>query len=61
LKVKVGLKCEIIFLNQHLGLPMLYPILGSNNPGLFRVYVDHLLGFCWPTEIHNLCTNPFSI
>jgi len=32
-KVEVGLKFE----NQHLGLSIFYPNLGSNNPALFRV------------------------
>jgi len=36
-KVEVGLKFEITFLTQHLGLFIFYPNLGSNNPALFRV------------------------
>jgi len=36
-KVEVGLKLEITFLTQHLGLSIFYPSLGSNNPALFRV------------------------
>jgi len=36
-KVEVGLKIEITFLTQHLGLPIFYPNLHSNNPALFRV------------------------
>jgi len=28
----------IAFLTQHLGLSIFYPILGSNNPALFRVW-----------------------
>jgi len=35
-KVEVGLKCEIRFLTQHLGLSIFDPNLGSNNPALFR-------------------------
>jgi len=31
-KVEVGLKCEIKFLTQHLGLSIFYPNLGWNNP-----------------------------
>jgi len=36
-KVEVGLKFEITFLTQHLGLSIFYPKLSSNNPALFRV------------------------
>jgi len=36
-KVEVGLKFEITFLNKHLGLSIFYPNVGSNNPALFRV------------------------
>jgi len=36
-KVEVGLKFEITFLTQHLGLSIFYPSLGSNNSALFRV------------------------
>jgi len=36
-KVEVGLKLEITFLTQHLGLSIFEPNLGSNNPALFRV------------------------
>jgi len=35
-KVEVGLRCEITFLTQHLGLSIFYPNLGSNNPALFN-------------------------
>jgi len=38
-KVEVGFKFEITFLTQHLGLSIFYPILGSNNPALCRVYI----------------------
>jgi len=37
-KVEVGLKFEITFLTQHLGLSIFDPILGLNNPTFFRVY-----------------------
>jgi len=37
LKVKVGLKFEITFLTQYLGLSIFDLNLGSNNPALFRV------------------------
>jgi len=37
-KVEVGLKFEITFVTQHLGLSIFDPNLGSNNPELFRVY-----------------------
>jgi len=37
MKVEVGLKFEIMFLTQHLGLSIFDPNLGSNNPALFRV------------------------
>jgi len=36
LKVEVGLKFEITFLTQYLGLSIFYPNLGSNNPALFK-------------------------
>jgi len=36
-KVEVGLKFEITFLTQNLGLSIFDPNLGSNNPALFRV------------------------
>jgi len=36
-KVEVGLKFEITFLTQHLGLSIFYPNLVSNNPALFKV------------------------
>jgi len=45
LKVEVGLKFEIVFLTQHLGLSIFYPNLSSNNPALFRVYKSHLYFF----------------
>jgi len=32
--VEIGLKFEITFLTQHLGLSIFYPNLGSNNPAL---------------------------
>jgi len=38
-KVEVGLKFEMTFLTQHLGLSIFDPNLGSNNPALFRVYL----------------------
>jgi len=38
-KVEVGLKFEMTFLTQHLGLSIFYPNLGSNNPESFRVHV----------------------
>jgi len=38
-EVDVGLKFEITFLTQHLGLSIFYPNLGSNNPALLRVYI----------------------
>jgi len=40
-KVEVGLKFEMTFLTQHLGLSTFYPHLGSNNPALFRVQLFH--------------------
>jgi len=39
LLLKVGLKFEMTFLTQYLGLSIFDPNLGSNNPALFRVYV----------------------
>jgi len=45
IKVEVGLKFEIVFLTQHLGLSIFYPNLSSNNPALFRVYKSHLYFF----------------
>jgi len=36
-KVEVGLKFEMTFFTQHLGLSIFDPNLGSNNPTLFRV------------------------
>jgi len=38
-KVEVGLKFEMTFLSQHLGLSIFDPNLGLNNPALFRVYI----------------------
>jgi len=38
MKVEVGLKFEITFKTQDLGLSICYPNLGSNNPALFRVW-----------------------
>jgi len=38
-EVDVGLKFEMTFLTQHLGLSIFYPNLGSNNPALLRVYI----------------------
>jgi len=35
-KVEVGLRFEITFLTQYLGLSIFYPNLGSNNPALFN-------------------------
>jgi len=40
LNVKVGLKFEITFLTQHLGLSKFDRNLGSNNPALFRVLIS---------------------
>jgi len=40
LKVKVGLKFEITFLTQRLGLSKFDRNLGSNNPALFRVLIS---------------------
>jgi len=37
-KVEVELKVKMAFLTQHLGLSIVFPNLGSNNPALFRVY-----------------------
>jgi len=37
-KVEVGLKFEMTFLTQHLGLSIFDPNLGLNNPALFRVH-----------------------
>jgi len=37
-KLKVGLKFEMTFLTQHLGLSIFDPNLVSNNPALFRVF-----------------------
>jgi len=34
-KVEVGLKFEMTFLTQHLGLSIFDPNLGLNNPALF--------------------------
>jgi len=48
-KVEVGLKFEITFLTQHLGLSIFDPNLGSNNPALFRVwhlFVNHFQCIC---------------
>jgi len=38
LKVEVGLKLDITFLTQYLGLSIFYSNLGSNNPALLRVF-----------------------
>jgi len=35
--VKVGIKFEITFLTQHLGMSIFDPNFGWNNPALFRV------------------------
>jgi len=37
MKVEVGLKFEMIFLTQYLGLSIFHLNMGSNNPALFRV------------------------
>jgi len=44
LKVEVGLKYEITFLTQHLGLSIFDPKLGKNNPSFFRVILHCFKG-----------------
>jgi len=54
MKVEVGLQFEITFSTQHLGLSIFYPILGSNNPALFRVLLFSLVFSkqCWVVLTH---------
>jgi len=51
-KIEVGLKSEIPFLTQHLGLSIFYANLGSNNPALFRVQC--LVLTLWCSKMTNL-------
>jgi len=44
-KVEVGLKFEITFLTQRLGLSIFDPNLGWNNPLFFRVQVFQVTFF----------------
>jgi len=62
MKVEVGLQFEITFSTQHLGLSIFYPILGSNNPALFRVLLFSLVFYtmlgCFNPKLGQIWTNP---